>query len=127
MCEQCRPKGGSKLLRNLTEEQLDNLTEEQVQELIEEIKNLPSTAMHWRERGNYYGYPSCCVNAFVRRPYDAQFTDDEVNYSKGGFLPCKKHLKMIKQGKVQIEDLIQDRQCKTGFPDDDYLANNLNL
>lgn len=123
MCEQCRLAPSA--LSQITHEELDNMSEEEIEKLIKDLEDTSiSYPQHWRNRGNYYGYPSCCINAFIRRSIDVEFTEDELLYSKGGFLPCKKHLKMIKQGKITIESLIQDRQCVTSFPIDDLDTNN---
>lgn len=117
MCTQCVLAPSP--LQSMTDKEIEALTDEEIDEICDMMLSRPTYHEHWRERGAYYGYPSCCVNAFVRRPMNAGFTEDEEKYSKAGFLPCKKHLKMIKQGKIQIEDLIQNRECNTPFPIDD--------
>lgn len=117
MCKQCVIPPSP--LASMSKKEIEALTNEEIDEICQMMLSRPTYYQHWRERGAYYGYPSCCINAFVRRPINATFTENEEKYSKAGFLPCKKHLKMIKQGKIQIEDLIQKRECKTSFPIDD--------
>lgn len=118
MCELCVPPRVVRFFK-MTEKELEALPEEELNEVLQELDTIPTSAQHWRNRGAYYGYPSCCINAFVRRSYDTPFTQDEKDYAMEGFLPCKKHLKMIKRGLIKIEDLIQNRQCPTPFPIDD--------
>lgn len=118
MCEQCMPSQMS-LFKDMTAKEFVALTKEQIVNLVGKISDLQTVPQQWRERGAYYGYPSCCVNSFVRRPFYKNYSEDEIKYSAAGFIPCKKHLKMIKQGKIQIKDLIKDRKCKTAFPIDD--------
>lgn len=65
-----------------------------------------------RQYGQYYGYPTCCIDEFVGFQKDgviqpARFRPKEQQKAqKNGFIPCVKHAKEILQGKIHIEDLI---------------------
>lgn len=79
-------------------------------------KNKPQTDL-----GVYYGYPKCCIKEF--------FSDLEIGImfvnkrnrmkrtkvAKNGFLPCKKHARLIKRKEITIESLIKNRMCPTPF------------
>ena len=69
------------------------------------------------DRGKYYGYPECCIKAFGRfiRPHPLQL---EVT-NHGGFVPCLRCSKLIIDGKIKIEDLIQNRECELPYPNGD--------
>jgi hypothetical protein len=70
------------------------------------------------ETGIYFGYPECCINNFIddrKKGIDTKSRNFAGNYT--GFVPCKNHLDMIRNGKLKIEDLIQSRICKKPFPD----------
>lgn len=63
--------------------------------------------------GIYYGYPKCCINAFIVSQYkDVPF----IVECEGGFVPCDKHLDMISFGYCNTSDLIQNRKCEIIFP-----------
>lgn len=63
--------------------------------------------------GIYYGYPKCCINAFiVSQNNNVPF----VVECEGEFVPCDKHLDMITFGHCTTSDLIQNRICETMFP-----------
>ena len=73
------------------------------------------------DKGKYYGYPKCCVQAFNnqllrgRRPHPEQLS--VTNH--GGFVPCLRCSKLIIDGKIKIEDLIQNRECELPYPNGD--------
>ncbi len=80
--------------------------------------------------GQYYGYPNCCINEFLkvadlRRKDAAKWNElrkakiqsyDVSNHS--GFIPCMAHGKMICEGKASLASLISGRVCKYPFPED---------
>lgn len=63
--------------------------------------------------GIYYGYPKCCINAFI---VSHSRNDSFVVECEGGFVPCDKHLDMITFGYCNTSDLIQNRKCEVMFP-----------
>ena len=71
--------------------------------------------------GIYYGYSRCCIKEFMRDlEIGLFFVNKRVrkqreNASKNGFVPCRKHARMINAGKINIESLIQNRKCTTPF------------
>lgn len=71
---------------------------------------------HWRTTGKYYGYPQCCIDAFIN---DKSNRDQEIHKNQG-FLPCQEHAKQIKEGKITIESLITNREHNEPFPFDGH-------
>jgi hypothetical protein len=75
---------------------------------------------HWRERGSYYGYPKCCIDAFIKPPLFKKLSKEQNAVHKNhGFIPCKECAKKVYGGETTIEGLIKNRECKTPFPIDD--------
>jgi hypothetical protein len=77
-----------------------------------------------RKLGEYYGYPDCCIEAFIGRKHDKRRVRDICPRSckaarRTGFIPCDKHAEEILRGSIRIEDLIVDRKCETRFPNGD--------
>jgi len=68
---------------------------------------------HYYERGRYYGFPRCCVRSFVE-PFKTGGTivlmKDRPKVQRlvaaNGFVPCKRHARLILDGKIKIQDLI---------------------
>ena len=59
------------------------------------------------EKGKYYGYPMCCIQAFIKTYPTNSVTSDQIKASKyTGFIPCVKHTEEILAGKIQLEHLI---------------------
>ena len=77
---------------------------------------------HMIENGQYYGYPDCCIKAFVK-PYQEGTTllwwersKAQIEARKHGFIPCKHHAEEILQGRITIEELISpSRKCPKRF------------
>ena len=67
-----------------------------------------------REHGRIFGYPECCIEEFIKDSEIMHSTGKDVRNKtqiriakeKYGFVPCKKHAKMIKKGLVTAEDLV---------------------
>lgn len=84
------------------------------------------------DSGNKYGYPKCCIDAFVaktpsqmkasgatqsdRMRYEAAHINGEYT----GFIPCTMHAIEIKKGKITLLDLIDKnkRLAPIPFPND---------
>lgn len=77
---------------------------------------------HWKEKGKYYGYPQCCIDAFCDR-IDLNITPaQEQVIDNHGFIPCHDHALMIISGKATLESIIENRQCIYDYPMDDHDA-----
>lgn len=60
----------------------------------------------WKHFGKHYGYPKCCINSFCNQVT----TRSQIKASnKTGFIPCKRHTKMILTKKIKLKSLIQNR------------------
>ena len=82
---------------------------------------------NWKERGKYYGYPQCCIDAFCDR-IDLNITPaQEQVIDNHGFIPCHDHALMIISGKATLESLIEERQCIYDYPMDDHDAQIVQL
>lgn len=93
--------------------------------------------MDLRELGKYYGYPDCCIRAFLtkqhlKNPFGDHGKNPFGEYGKNpfgehgknpvgdhGFIPCAKCAAKIQRGETTLENLIQNRECETPFPEDD--------
>jgi hypothetical protein len=77
---------------------------------------------HWKEKGKYYGYPQCCIDAFCNR-LDLNLTPaQEQVLDNHGFIPCHEHALMVVKGEVTLESLIENRECQYDYPMDDHDA-----
>jgi hypothetical protein len=77
--------------------------------------------MDLRELGKYYGYPDCCIRAFLTKQHlKNTFGEHGKNtFGDHGFIPCAKCAAKIQRGETTLENLIQNRECETPFPEDD--------
>jgi hypothetical protein len=67
--------------------------------------------------GHYFGYPPCCIQAFIDR-YKANKKPSEYLKAAGkgtGFIPCEYHAELILSKKMTIEDCICGRICEKPF------------
>ena len=67
--------------------------------------------------GHYYGYPPCCIQAFIDR-YKKNEKPSEYLRTAGngtGFIPCEKHAELILKNKITISDCICGRICEKPF------------
>lgn len=85
------------------------------QQLIYEwtLKNQPT--------GRMLGYPDCCIKEFCQLPPalmqnrsptkmdELRLRMANIDNAFTGFIPCEKHAKLISEGLLQLEDLIQNR------------------
>lgn len=68
----------------------------------------------WIFNGVMCGYPQCCIDSFVEFGvnYPAVIRSPEqlkIGKLDYGFIPCPDHAQQIIEGKINIEDLIQNR------------------
>lgn len=63
---------------------------------------------HLLHNGNYYGYPLCCIKAFIEQFPNkfANCTEIQQKAARNGFVPCVKHAEQIVEGKLKVEELI---------------------
>lgn len=70
--------------------------------------------------GVYFGYPDCCIEEFVAFQDDLgrkqSIQMDPKVHQHTGFIPCVKHCRQIKTGRLELEDLITNRVCRSRFP-----------
>lgn len=60
----------------------------------------------WQHFGNYYGYPKCCIDSFCNQ----RMTRSQRRAGNGsGFIPCKKHSRLILLRETTLKDLIRNR------------------
>ena len=69
--------------------------------------------------GLFYGYPTCCIDDFVKRIFAKKQPTGEQERAGAytGFLPCPTHATQVLEKKVALKDLIQFRKCETPFDD----------
>lgn len=80
---------------------------------LSDIEDLDDLKKVWRNNGMYFGYPICCISEFLECN---EFSEDQLKVRKYGFVPCISCTKRILNGLTTIEDLIQNRVCKTNYP-----------
>ena len=59
------------------------------------------------KQGRFYGYPECCIQAFVESfdKFPNHVTEEqEIASEYKGFIPCIEHAKQILEGKIKLED-----------------------
>jgi hypothetical protein len=78
--------------------------------------------------GNKYGFPICCIDEFILKPpsimKNSKPTKDDllrfemakINDNFTGLVPCLKHAKMIKEGKIILAELINYDQREEYMP-----------
>lgn len=90
------------------------------QELKQLIELRRTYKIHY-EYGKYYGYPMCCINAFVIRLHNNQCIEpnQELASMYTGFVPCMKCSEKIVSKKLSPQDILKNRKCKHTFPLDD--------
>lgn len=67
--------------------------------------------------GEFYGYPSCCIEHFV-----AQGEKFQGPWTGTGFLPCAKHAAYLLKSRAPIDSIFRGRKASTKFPEsDNYL------
>lgn len=72
----------------------------------------------WKLYGIYFGYPKCCVNAFIKGRFWNHLPEKLKPKCKGkGFVPCKRCCNKILKNNLKIKSLIKNRICKTKYPD----------
>jgi hypothetical protein len=81
----------------------------------------------WQSNGEYFGYPQCCIDFFIKRGVailnrdfnNTKLSPEHESLSiKTGFVPCTSCAEKVINKEVKITDLIKDRQSINIFPND---------
>jgi hypothetical protein len=69
-----------------------------------------------KKQGEFFGYPKCCVNAFIRRLTGKPTKDCQYKAAKSGFIPCSKHANLILNKQTSHGEIINaKRVCSIPF------------
>jgi len=74
--------------------------------------------MSFLEKGRYYGYPECCIFAFIESFATRESGKNYISNNRSGFLPCFACAQKVINKEIKIKDLIKNRECETAFPRD---------
>ena len=84
-------------------------------------KRMPDSVFRWRALGRYYGFPECCVEAFIALPDVMPARVNSINepWNKTGFVPCPACAPVAQDFEKFVREYIQPRRiCSAPFPDD---------
>jgi hypothetical protein len=75
----------------------------------------------WIKYGKRFGYPECCIEAFLIRNEDDDniIPPNRVQKRVGngtGFIPCSYCSWKVISGKCKLEDLLKNRKERVKFP-----------
>lgn len=65
-----------------------------------------SAREQWQHYGKHYGYPQCCIDQFC---YGIRTRSQYRAGNHTGFLPCKKHSRLVLLRELTLKDLISKR------------------
>lgn len=68
-----------------------------------------------KKQGEFFGYPTCCVKAFLRRVSGKKTRDEQLQAARAGFIPCFKHANKILKGEISLDNIIENRICSVPF------------
>ena len=74
----------------------------------------------WIKYGKRFGYPECCIEAFIERNTNEPVLPNRIQIRVGkgtGFIPCSYCCWKVISGKCKLEDLIKDRKERRTFPE----------
>lgn len=69
-----------------------------------------------RMLGEYFGYPKCCIDSFCDESKERTAYQKAVKSLGYGFVPCEDCARLVVEGRVEVQDLIQNRICISEFP-----------
>ena len=72
----------------------------------------------YHNKGQYYGYPKCCIDNFIKKRVKRGSINDHAS-NGSGFIPCDNHATQIINKQIKLEDLILNRICEKHFPNGD--------
>lgn len=75
----------------------------------------------WIKYGKRFGYPKCCIEAFIERNKDDDnfIPPNRIQKRVGnrtGFIPCSYCTWKVLSGQCKLEDLIENRKDRKTFP-----------
>lgn len=77
------------------------------------MANLEKRINVYREHGAYFGYPRCCIEAFVapmytegRLPCYTTRSKEQLQAADWGFIPCRVHARQILAKEITLAELI---------------------
>lgn len=73
-------------------------------------------SLRHRMLGEYFGYPKCCIESFCDESKERTIHQKAVVSLGYGFVPCDSCAKKAVEGRVEVQDLIQNRICISEFP-----------
>jgi len=68
-----------------------------------------------KRQGEFFGYPKCCVKAFLLRVSGKKTKDKQLEAARAGFIPCAKHADKILKGEISLDNVIENRVCSVPF------------
>ena len=76
------------------------------------------SGMNFRDFGEYYGYPKCCIESFIYNVVTNKPPSRTQKKASGrtGFIPCSYCSWKIKTNKVTLTGLISNRRSCNPFP-----------
>lgn len=77
---------------------------------------------HWEKQGKLYGYPKCCIKAFIANNSDSNNIIEptiiqECISNGSGFIPCSHCCWKVLSNQCKLADLIKDREEENPFPE----------
>lgn len=73
---------------------------------------------HHLKRGEYFGYPSCCIDWFIANRAGDEITEltpqQEQVHGGTGFIPCPSCARLVTRETLQ--KLVTNRRCRSRFP-----------
>lgn len=66
----------------------------------------------WKHLGNHFGYPRCCINDFC---HQVTLRSQMRAGNHSGFVPCKKHSRLVLLKKATLGSLIRNRKDHRPF------------
>ena len=68
--------------------------------------------------GVHFGYPACCIAAFIETNGAAGNPLGGTVDEGTGFIPCPEHAQEIIDGKTTLKNLIEEREHSVPFPNE---------
>lgn len=78
---------------------------------------------YWQKAGEYFGYPQCCIDDFIRRCETEKYSitkEQEFVNSGHGFVPCHNCACKLIEDKKATASLIVNRIHPEPFPYDTF-------
>jgi hypothetical protein len=73
----------------------------------------------WKSMGKHFGFPICCISSFC---YETTTRSQRRAGNNSGFLPCKKHSKLVLLKEITLESLIKNRIEKMKFRSSSFVV-----